>query len=75
MLRGRGRGRKPGGTGGTAGSRPDTRGPAGAGLAASGRVDLDGLVTGRFDLERVSDALEAGTDAGSIKPVVRPGGV
>lgn len=49
--------------------------PAAIALAASGRVDLDGLVTGRFDLERVSDALEAGADASSIKPVVRPGGV
>ena len=47
--------------------------PAAIALASSGRVDLDGLVTGRFDLERVSDALAAGTDPNSIKPVVRPG--
>jgi L-iditol 2-dehydrogenase len=42
-------------------------------LAASGRVDLDGLVTGHFSLDDVEGALTAGRDdPGSIKVVVRP---
>ncbi|PXX71158.1 L-iditol 2-dehydrogenase [Nocardia tenerifensis] len=44
-------------------------------LAATGRVDLDRLVTGRFGLDEVERALtSARTDPGSIKPIVRPGG-
>lgn len=49
--------------------------PTAIALAASGRVELDALVTGHFDLEHVRGALEASTDPSSIKPVVRPGGV
>ena len=47
--------------------------PAAIGLAASGRVDLDGMVTGHFGLEQVEDALTAAThDPQSIKAIVRP---
>ena len=43
-------------------------------LAASGVVDLDGLVTGKFGLEQVEAALTASrTDPHSLKPVVYPG--
>lgn len=43
-------------------------------LAASGRVDLDRLVTGRFTLDQVEEALTSGRrDHGSIKPIVLPG--
>ena len=42
-------------------------------LAASGRIDLDGLVTGHFGLDEVEGALTAGQDdPESIKVVVRP---
>ncbi len=48
--------------------------PAAIALAASGVVDLDGLVTGRFGLEQVEEALTASrTDPHSLKPVVYPG--
>jgi L-iditol 2-dehydrogenase len=48
--------------------------PAAIALAASGAVDLDSLVTGKFGLEQVSDALGASkADAHSLKPVVYPG--
>lgn len=47
--------------------------PTAIALAADGRVELDALVTGRFPLEAVEDALRANTDPNSIKPVVRPG--
>jgi L-iditol 2-dehydrogenase len=48
--------------------------PAAIALAASGAVDLDSLVTGKFGLEQVSEALGASkTDANSLKPVVYPG--
>jgi L-iditol 2-dehydrogenase len=47
--------------------------PAAIGLAASGAVDLDGLVTGRFGLSQVAEALQASkTDPHSLKPVVYP---
>ncbi|WP_433654307.1 NAD(P)-dependent alcohol dehydrogenase [Nocardia sp. CA-128927] len=43
-------------------------------LAASGGVDLDRLVTGRFGLDQVTAALtSARMDPGSIKPIVQPG--
>ena len=42
-------------------------------LAADGRVDLDGMVTGRFPLDRAEDALNADRAPGSIKAVVHPG--
>ncbi len=48
--------------------------PAAIALAASGAVDLDGLVTGRFGLEQVTEALTASrNDPHSLKPVVYPG--
>lgn len=48
--------------------------PTAIALVASGRVELDRLVTGRYGLDQVDQALSAArTDAGTIKPVVRPG--
>lgn len=47
--------------------------PIAIALAASGRVDLDGMVTGRFPLERAEAALGADRVPGSIKAVVHPG--
>ncbi|SDQ32728.1 L-iditol 2-dehydrogenase [Curtobacterium sp. UNCCL20] len=44
-------------------------------LVASGQVDLDSLVTGRFGLDDVREALESDTDPASLKSVVYPGGV
>jgi len=44
-------------------------------LVASGQVDLDSLVTGRFGLDEVREALESDTDPASLKSVVFPGGV
>ncbi|MCT9619865.1 MULTISPECIES: NAD(P)-dependent alcohol dehydrogenase [unclassified Curtobacterium] len=44
-------------------------------LVASGQVDLDSLVTGRFGLGDVREALESDTDPESLKSVVYPGGV
>jgi L-iditol 2-dehydrogenase len=47
--------------------------PTAIGLAASGRVELDRLVTGRYGLEQVEDALTAiRNDPHTIKPVVEP---
>jgi len=46
--------------------------PAAIHLAASGAVDLDALVTGRFDLDHVADALESDTDPASLKSIVAP---
>jgi L-iditol 2-dehydrogenase len=48
--------------------------PAAIALAASGAVDLDGLVTARFGLEQVSEALSVSkADPHTLKPVVYPG--
>jgi L-iditol 2-dehydrogenase len=47
--------------------------PAGIALAASGRVELDRLVTGHFGLADVADALQAGrTDPEAVKAMVTP---
>lgn len=46
--------------------------PAGIHLVTSGAVDLDGMVTGRFDLEHVADALDSDTDPDSLKSIVVP---
>lgn len=47
--------------------------PAAIALAASGAVDLDGLVTSKFGLEQVAEALSAAkTDPNTLKPVVYP---
>jgi L-iditol 2-dehydrogenase len=48
--------------------------PAGIHLVASGLVDLDSLVTGRFGLERADEALQSDVDPNSLKSVVYPGG-
>ncbi len=42
-------------------------------LVASGAVDLDSLVTGRYDLDHVADALESDSDPDSLKSIVVPG--
>jgi len=42
-------------------------------LVASGQVDLDSLVTGRFDLDHVEDALNSDLNPDSLKSVVNPG--
>lgn len=48
--------------------------PAAIALAASGQVDLDGLVTGHYGLDRAEDALRAARiDPSAIKAVVTPG--
>lgn len=48
--------------------------PTAIDLVATGRVDLDRLVTGRFTLDQAEQALTAGRDdPTSVKAVVRPG--
>ncbi|SDD23546.1 L-iditol 2-dehydrogenase [Geodermatophilus telluris] len=48
--------------------------PTAIALVAAGRVDLDRLVTGSYDLDGTEDALTARRrDPGSVKVVVRPG--
>jgi L-iditol 2-dehydrogenase len=48
--------------------------PAAIALAASGRIQLDRLVTGHYGLDQVREALTvARTDAHAVKPMVRPG--
>lgn len=46
--------------------------PAAIHLVASGMVDLDSLVTGRFGLDQVREALESDQDPESLKSVVYP---
>jgi L-iditol 2-dehydrogenase len=46
--------------------------PAGIHLVSSGQVDLDSLVTGRFDLDHVEEALESDLDPASLKAIVYP---
>ena len=46
--------------------------PAAIGLAASGSVDLAGLVTGRFGLAQAEQALRSTTGAGTIKSIIEP---
>ena len=49
--------------------------PAAIELAATGKVDLDALVTSRFDLDHAAEALRAGReDPANVKPMVMPGG-
>ncbi|OOL27689.1 hypothetical protein GQ85_37165 [Rhodococcus rhodochrous] len=45
--------------------------PTAIALAATGRVDLDAMVTARFPLERAAEALESDRTPGNIKTVVR----
>ena len=47
--------------------------PAAIHLVASGQVDLDSLVTGRFDLDHAADALETDQNPESLKSIVYPG--
>lgn len=47
--------------------------PSAIALVASGRVELDRLVTGHYGLDKVRDALTATrTDQDTVKPVVQP---
>lgn len=46
--------------------------PAAIHLVASGQVDLDSLVTGKFDLDHADQALESDTDPDSLKSIVYP---
>lgn len=46
--------------------------PAAIALVAAGRVDLDRMVTGRFGLDRVVDALDSTADPATIKSIVTP---
>ena len=45
--------------------------PAAIALAESGRVDLDAMVTARFPLEKVAEALDSDRMPGSVKTVVQ----
>lgn len=47
--------------------------PAAIHLVATGQVDLDSLVTGKFDLDHAAEALEADLDPDSLKAIVYPG--
>lgn len=46
--------------------------PAAIALVASGRVDLDRMVTGTFGLNRTREALEQASDPATIKSIVEP---
>lgn len=46
--------------------------PAGIHLVATGQIDLDSLVTGRFDLDHVAEALDSDLDPDSLKSIVYP---
>ncbi|WP_199254211.1 NAD(P)-dependent alcohol dehydrogenase [Mycolicibacterium mengxianglii] len=46
--------------------------PAAIHLVQSGAVDLDAMVTGRYDLEHVGEALDSDTDPASLKSIVNP---
>jgi L-iditol 2-dehydrogenase len=46
--------------------------PAAIHLVTSGAVDLDGMVTGKYDLEHAADALESDSDPASLKSIVVP---
>lgn len=47
--------------------------PAAIALVASGAVDLDALVTGRYGLANVAEALESASSPGTLKSLVMPG--
>jgi L-iditol 2-dehydrogenase len=44
--------------------------PTALALVESGRVELDAMVTGRYPLERVADALDSDRVPGTVKTVV-----
>lgn len=46
--------------------------PLAAHLVSTGQVDLDSLVTGRYPLEQVGEALDSDRDPGTLKVVVEP---
>lgn len=46
--------------------------PAAIHLVSSGAVDLDAMVTGRYDLEHVGEALDSDSDPTSLKSIVEP---
>ena len=46
--------------------------PVAAHLVGTGQVNLDPLITARFDLDHVADALTADRTPGALKAVVRP---
>ncbi len=46
--------------------------PAAAAIAASGGVSLDALVTARYGLSQVREALESGQQPGGVKSIVEP---
>jgi L-iditol 2-dehydrogenase len=46
--------------------------PTAIALVASGRINLDQMVTGRYTLEQAEDALNASRNPSSIKPMVAP---
>jgi L-iditol 2-dehydrogenase len=46
--------------------------PTAIALVTSGAVDLDSLVTGRYDLDHVADALNSDADPASLKSIVIP---
>jgi L-iditol 2-dehydrogenase len=46
--------------------------PAAIHLVSSGAVDLDGMVTGRYDLDHVGEALDSDSDPASLKSIVNP---
>ncbi|HEY9524853.1 MAG TPA: NAD(P)-dependent alcohol dehydrogenase [Thermopolyspora sp.] len=46
--------------------------PLAAHLAATGQIELDAMVTGRFDLSHAAEALGAGAAPGALKSVVVP---
>lgn len=48
--------------------------PAAIHLVSSGQVDLDSLVTGRYDLDHVEEALESDLDPANLKSIVQPNG-
>jgi L-iditol 2-dehydrogenase len=46
--------------------------PAAIHLVTSGAVDLDAMVTARYDLDHVADALDSDSDPASLKSIVSP---
>jgi L-iditol 2-dehydrogenase len=46
--------------------------PAAIHLVTSGAVDLDSMVTARYDLDHVADALDSDSDPASLKSIVVP---
>lgn len=47
--------------------------PLAAHLVSSGQVDVDSLVTGRYDLDHAGQALDSDRDPQSLKSIVEPG--